>query len=293
LPTSTAPNRLMSMCGDTTIDETGTFLPDMPNVYEWLNGRSVRWRVYSAGLPFMALMPRVAPLIATDHFRRLDGLQSDILNEADSTFPQVIFIEPDYFDSPIHFNAPCPTPCDNHPPLAIASGEAFLGLVYQWLSSNRDRWAHTVLVVAYDEHGGFFDHVAPLGIPYRNGGVAFDSTGPRVPAIVAGPFAPPGVSKTLLDNTSILQMLAERFGTGAPYSSTVAARARTVGSVSSVLRASAGNTSVASVAPPSGAGGPSPAGKISPLRTAFEGACQRLSTNDAVLQKFPELGSGS
>jgi phospholipase C len=49
-----------------------------------------------------------------------------------------------------------------------------------------------VFIVTYDEHGGFFDHMPPLEVKYRNpNGVAFDTTGPRVPAIAAGPFASP------------------------------------------------------------------------------------------------------
>ena len=56
LPTSTAPNRLMSMCGDTTIDDTRELLPDQPTVYDWLSAHGVRWRVYHAGLPFLMLM---------------------------------------------------------------------------------------------------------------------------------------------------------------------------------------------------------------------------------------------
>src|SRR5450432_1653307 len=83
-----------------------------------------------------------------------------------------------------------------------------------------------VFLTTYDEHGGFFDHVSPLPVKYRNpNGVAFDTTGPRVPAIVAGPFAPQGVAKQPLDNTSILQLLAERFGhPGETFSAEVAGR---------------------------------------------------------------------
>jgi phospholipase C len=154
--------------------------------------------------------------------------------------------EPDYYDCPIHLQ----TLCDNHPPLAMAPREAFLGQVYKSLTSNAARWARTALIVTYDEHGGFFDHIAPLAVKYRNpAGVSFDSTGPRVPAIVAGPFASQGVSQVTLDNTSILQLLAERFGRpGEVYSSTVAGRAATMASVSAVLSATAANAAIASVA---------------------------------------------
>jgi len=291
LPTSTAPNRLMSMCGDTDIDETGTLLPDQTTVYDWLLRHGVRWRVYAAGLPFLTLMKRLAPLLLTSHFRRLGELKDDVLNDPADQWPQVIFIEPDYYDCPIHFQPPC----DNHAPLAMAPGEAFLGQVYARLTSNPDRWARTVLIVTYDEHGGFFDHVPPLALKYRNpqAGVSFDSTGPRVPTIVAGPFAPRGVSHTALDNTSILQLLAERFGSpGETYSSTVVGRAATMASVSAVLSATGANTAVALVgsAAPPGNGGPSQQGNAN-LRAAFDGAVQNLVSQHQAeaLAKYPEL----
>lgn len=291
LPTSTAPNRLMSMCGDTRIDDTGTLLPEQTTVYDWLLDHGVRWRVYAAGLPFLTLMLRVAPLLLTSHFRRLDELKRDVLDDPADSWPQVIFIEPDYYDCPIHLQAPC----DNHAPLAMAPGEAFLGQVYGWLTSHPARWARTVLVVTYDEHGGFFDHVAPLPVKYRNpqAGVSFDSTGPRVPAIVAGPFAPQGVSHAPLDNTSILQLLAERFGRpGEPYSPSVLGRAATMASVSAVLTATAANTAIAAVAPrpASGSASPSPQGS-SNLRAAFDGAMQNLVSRhqSVAVAKYPEL----
>jgi phospholipase C len=290
VPTSTAPNRLMSMCGFTDIDETGVLVPDQQTVYDWLLAHGVPWRVYSAGLPFFMLMPRLAPLILTSHFRRLEELRDDLRNDPPSARPQVIFIEPDYYDSPIHLQ----DPCDNHPPLAMAPGEAFLGGVYRTLTASAG-WDRTVLVVTYDEHGGFFDHVPPLPVRYRNpNGVKFDSTGPRVPAIVAGPFAPRGVSHAPLDNTSILQLLADRFGdAGEAYSKEVAARMQQgIASLASVLSAQAGNVAIAAVsdvAAPAPSVAPLPSKQ--PLRAAFDGAARRLVAQHGpeALVKYPEL----
>jgi phospholipase C len=281
----------MSMCGYTNVDDTGTLLPEQTTVYDWLLAHGVRWRVYAAGLPFLSLMLRLAPLLLTSHFRRFRELEADVQRDPPDQWPQVIFIEPDYYDCPIHLQPPC----DNHPPLAMAPGEAFLGQVYSWLSSNPARWAKTALIVTYDEHGGFFDHVAPLPLKYRNpAGVSFDSTGPRVPAIVAGPFAPRGVSHAPLDNTSILQLLAERFGhPGETYSSTVVGRAGTLASVSTVLSATAANTAIAPIA------GAAPAPGLEPskqggarLHTAFNKSVENLIGRHQAeaLAKYPELG---
>jgi phospholipase C len=242
LPTSTAPNRLMSMCGYTDIRDTDVFVPNQITVYDWLLERGISWRVYYAGLPFLILMPRLGPLLLTSHFRPLSELAEDLAEEDTDDWPHVIFIEPDYYDCPIHVRGPC----DNHAPLAMAPGELFLADVYKWLSQDKQRWSRTVFILTYDEHGGCFDHVPPLPVKYRNPkGVAFDTTGPRVPAIVAGPFAPKGVSHLCFDNTSILQLLADRFGrSGESYSSEVAGRlAQNISSVTSLLSVSAKNAS--------------------------------------------------
>ncbi len=68
------------------------------------------------------------------------------------------------------------------------------------------QWAHMLVVVTYDENGGFWDHVAPPKA---------DRWGPgsRVPAIIASPFAKRSfVDHTLYDPTSILRFITHRFG---------------------------------------------------------------------------------
>jgi phospholipase C len=67
-------------------------------------------------------------------------------------------------------------------------------------------WQNTVLVVTWDEYGGFFDHVAP---PRR-----FETMlGPRVPALIVSPYARPGfIDHTSYDFTSILRYVEDLFG---------------------------------------------------------------------------------
>ncbi len=63
-----------------------------------------------------------------------------------------------------------------------------------------------VIIVTYDEHGGFWDHVAPPTI---------DKWGPgtRVPAIIVSPFAKSGyVDHTQYETVSILSFIEKRFG---------------------------------------------------------------------------------
>jgi phospholipase C len=287
LPTSTAPNRLMSMCGTSALRETRTFLPEQRTVYDWLHDHGVSWRVYAAGVPFFALMPRVLGRWLLSHqFRRIGDLARDL---AAGDRPQVIFIEPEYYDSPVHFHRPC----DNHPPLGMAAGEAFVAQVYQTLAAS-PLWDRCVFIATYDEHGGFFDHVAPPPVRYRHpNGVAFETAGPRTPTIVAGPFARRGVSHALLDNTSILQLIAERFGSGEAYSPEVADRRRQgIASVSSILDPAAQNTEVCTFGEaavhPLLLPGP---GVDSELRIGFDGAIRELASRHEVetAVKYPEL----
>jgi len=289
VPSSTAPNRLMSMCGATALRDTHTLLPEQPTVYDWLLEHGVRWRVYSAGFPFFALMPRVLSLMLTGHFRRLEDLPRDLATEGPDEWPQVIFIEPEYYDSPVHFRPPC----DNHPPLGMAPGESFVAQVYRTLAAS-PRWQRSVFVLTYDEHGGFFDHVPPLPVTYRNAnGVAFDTTGPRTPTIVAGPYARRGVSHAHLDNTSILQLLAERFGTGGESFSrdVLDRRNQGIASLSTILDAAANNTQMFTFATPANVNVPPAPAVPSGLQTAFDTALRDLVSRHQTeaLIKYPEL----
>jgi phospholipase C len=206
LPASTLPNRLMAMSGYALVDHTpsGYFqttqdlFRDNPDdlVYDWLTSRGVSWRVYLGGYSFFFMqMPRILKLYEGDVqvqnlFRPLDRLIEDFRS---GDLPQVVFIEPLYQDDYRRGNAAA---SDDHPP---ASLYAF---------------------ITYDEHGSFFDHVRPPALPtspppqafYRNG---FSTLGVRVPAIVVSPFVQPAsLCEQLLDHTSILKFLGEKFNSG-------------------------------------------------------------------------------
>ena len=241
LPTGTQPNRLMAMSGASSIlDNASVFLPDQPLVYDWLAAHSVPWCTYQWGdfFPFFSLMPRWLPEMVTSlafsaagprgRFRRYAHFRKHW--SGTNPMPSVIFIEPEYTDGPHS------SPNDDHPPTGIARGQAFLGDLYATLISNPERWRNTMLIVSYDEHGGFYDHVPPLGIGASVGGFPIATTGVRVPAFVVSPHVAPGVPFTdALDHTSFLQLLADRFNPGQGYSAAVGARQSQLGRLSTVL----------------------------------------------------------
>lgn len=66
-------------------------------------------------------------------------------------------------------------------------------------------WKNTLIIVTYDENGGFWDHVAPP---------KGDRWGPsnRIPTLIVSPYAKKGyVDHTAYDTTSILKFITRRF----------------------------------------------------------------------------------
>lgn len=234
LPAGTQPNRLMAMSGSTKRDDNHFPLPNQRIVYDWLNERNIRWRVYHDGLPFFAMMPKWArPAATSKKFRSFDRMQADVMNEAPGTFPQVIFIEPTYADAP-HSGASN----DDHAPAGVTNGQAFIRKVYNNITRNRAIFDKSVTIITYDEHGGFFDHVSPPRIrtdpPAGAGYTPFASLGVRVPALIVSPYVEAGtVSDIVYDHTSMLKLLGEIFGNGWGYEHPV--NSRPVGDILDML----------------------------------------------------------
>ena len=234
LPAGTQPNRLMSMSGFSQLEVNRDILPDQKLVYDWLDERNITWRVYHQEIPFFSLMPRWLPaILLSDNFRLFSEMESDLLNTPPDQLPQVIFVEPTYEDSPHTGNS-----TDDHAPAGISDGQEFLMETYKAVTASRAFWQGALLIVDYDEHGGFFDHVAPPLVPTKPPPEAewtepFKSLGVRTLAFVISPFVKAGtVSHNLLDHISVLKLLGEKFGSGS-YSPEV--DARPVESISSVL----------------------------------------------------------
>ena len=301
LPADTQPNRLVALSGFTTVDVTVGQTLDQELVYEWLTESRIRWRVYRSGLPFCTLFPRMwDEILDNTLFRSIRHLAKDVQTESDHTYPEVIFCEPAYLDSPIGSGF---ERNDDHPPLPVGPGQRFLREIYEALTANPARWAKTVMIVTYDEHGGFFDHVPPLPIPtdpppgknYQR----FETTGARVPGLIVSPLvAPASAYKETLDHTSILQFLAEMFGDG-DYSADVRRRQDAgIKSVSDALTLSEPRAVVVAMPPLEALGVaavvpvPRPEDRR-PNQVAFETAARELlaSNRAKALDSYPELAT--
>ena len=161
---------------------------------------------YYGNVPFLALFPIDAFLFSHSF--------SDFLSDcAHGTLPAVSFVDPS-------FTLLLNTANDNHPESDIRNGDAFMAQVYNAVATSPE-WDSTVLVMNYDEWGGFFDHVPPPRALAPNNtdtdlvnGKAL--LGCRCPCIVASPWtvgAPsnPTVNHTVFDHTSVLKMIESVF----------------------------------------------------------------------------------
>ncbi len=119
---------------------------------------------------------------------------TDVTN---GTLPAVSFIKP------VGVN-------NEHPGYAtLQQGQAHVASIIQALQANPAVWAHTAVIITYDEHGGRWDHVTP---PLRD----IWGPGERVPCIVISPLAKKGyVDHAQRDTSSILSTIEQRFGLAA------------------------------------------------------------------------------
>ena len=125
---------------------------------------------------------------------------------------QVSWIDPRFKD----LRVLGPDSNDDHPPSDVLAGQDLILMIYHALSSNPQTWPKTVLIIAYDEHGGFYDHVPPPAA--TDADPEFRRLGVRVPALLISPLVTPGSTSTTLlgadshfDHTSIMKTIFTRF----------------------------------------------------------------------------------
>jgi acid phosphatase len=110
---------------------------------------------------------------------------------ATGTLPPVAFVKPVGAE-------------DEHPAIAdLVTGQNYAaGLIDSLMRSSF--WHDTVVILTYDENGGFWDHVPPPVV---------DPWGPgtRVPTVIFSPFAKGGVDSTVYDTTAILKLIETRW----------------------------------------------------------------------------------
>jgi phospholipase C len=205
VPGYTWPNRLYSITGTSAGERDGVPIDfddppvyDFRSIFEVLEGYGVPWTYYFNDLPFPVLLRRFVQDGAFSHKLRPFREFLDVAQRGE--LPAVSWIEPPFLN--LDDDNPA---ADDHPPGDITAGQRFVASVYRALAAS-PLWQRTLLVIVYDEHGGFFDHVEPPTA--RNG----DRLGVRVPALLVSPWIRRGhVSKVQYDHTALLRTILDRF----------------------------------------------------------------------------------
>jgi len=199
---STFPNRFffLAATSDGRVDNR-LDLFTRTSIYDRLDEAGVSSKVYAVLAAFDLLLGRPQHPISEFYTDATQG-----------TLPTV---------SMISGSSAGPDQNDEHPPANPQVGQQFVRSIYEALVAS-PQWPSSALIITYDEHGGFFDHVPPPpacvpdDVPpetepddYQ---ATFDRYGFRVPLLVVSPYSNPGhVSHVVYDHTSILRLLEARF----------------------------------------------------------------------------------
>jgi phospholipase C len=208
-------------------------------IFELMQDNGISWKIYvhpdSTGCATPSCLAKYSYLNQftynsfvlnnlPNQFAPTAQLMSDIQN---GSLPQVSFLEPaGYVGLDEHSND-----TDILKPPSVQTGANYIAGIVNTLMSSPS-WKDTVLILTYDEPGGFYDHVPPQqAMPPDSfqypvdapspGACAGDSTDPvcgffftgfRVPVIVISPFTKANfVSHLPMDYTAMLKLIETRF----------------------------------------------------------------------------------
>jgi phospholipase C len=215
LPGPTWPNRFFVHSGTSIgrasmpegILDANLHWYDQMTLYDRLNENGISWRIYYGDIPqSLILVHQLEPENARN-YAKLARFFQDAAGKPEN-FPKYCFIEPSYYQ---------PGAGDDHPPHDILEGERLIADIYNAIVRNKQLWNRSLFVILYDEHGGFYDHVAPpAAVPpdHYVEEYKFDQLGVRVPAILVSPFVKQGVIHDVFDHTSLLKYLSDKWDLG-------------------------------------------------------------------------------
>jgi phospholipase C len=192
-----------------TITDTAQLLPQqtMPTIGDRLSAKGISWAWYSGGWND-ALAGHPDPLFQANH-----QPFAYFANYADGTPARAAHLkdEQDFVRALRTNDLPAVSfvkaiGADNEHPgyTDLVRGQQHVADLVRAVQQS-PYWADTAIIIAYDENGGFWDHVAPP---------AGDRWGPgtRVPAIIISPYARKGfIDHTQYDTTSILKFIETRW----------------------------------------------------------------------------------
>jgi len=213
-PGPTFPNRFYELSGRPNIDPWGVweYSNSSPlvasiseTIFEHLTHNKVTWRCFEHYYSFIRRFERYT--FDSEYVVSYDDPTAGFKALAKSgNLPSVSFIEPHYVDYP-------PNSFCDEPPSDIRNSQPFIRDLVETVVASPN-WDKTLLLITYDEHGGFYDHVPPPNaVPVAPG--MLQTTGVRVPSFLISPWIKAGSvfgSDDLhFDHTSILKTISRRF----------------------------------------------------------------------------------
>jgi phospholipase C len=204
----TFPNRMFLYAGQTDRIDDSVSISSLPTIFDRLAAAGVSHNYYYSNVPYLTLW--------AVQYLGISKLHSDFLAQAaNGTLPAVSFVDPFYtvLDDG--------TGNDDHPHADIREGDLFLHDLFEAVASG-PAWSSTVMIINFDEWGGFFEHVSP---PRATAANAIDTDivggktllGFRLPVVIASPFSRgnaqnPLISSLVYDHTSVLKLIEWRWG---------------------------------------------------------------------------------
>ena len=239
MPGPTEPNRLFAMAASSGgLDDSPTleglqfavatgfdgYEFENGSIFDLLEANCVSWRIFAGdAFPFSFILKGTNEYRSMGRIRGFDEFASKI-NDPDFG-DGFVFIEPKYGEHTFDLLGPGDFSCGNsmHPLDDVTRGEQLIKTVYETIR-NSPHWESSMLIITFDEHGGFYDHIAPgPAVPpgdiqtqaYNQNGFKFDRLGVRVPALVISPYTPAGViDHTIYDHSSMLASAERLLGMG-------------------------------------------------------------------------------
>ena len=213
----TPPNRLFYWAGTSFGSTNAAAAPTVDpatgrapvSLFDRLSDAQVSWLSYVTDVA----SPLMFPKMITQDFDHFVGISQFYEDAAKGTLPSVSVVEGQFGGGPGTEES------DEHPDANIQVGQAFVAKVTEAVMRS-PLWPRTVLIITYDEHGGFYDSVPPPKAcrpdatpPVSEPHHGFDQLGFRTPLIVVSPWARRGhVSHEVVDHTSITRLVETRFG---------------------------------------------------------------------------------
>ncbi|MCH9649692.1 MAG: hypothetical protein K0U98_15745, partial [Deltaproteobacteria bacterium] len=211
VPGPTMPNRLFVHAATShgvAVNEFQRPFP-IPTIYQRLEEAGLSWRTYFSNLNDLVQFPKL--VLTPDNNRLFSRFEEDVANSDAATYA---FIQPSYLTG----HGPGEVDNSDHAPADVRYGEQLITTVYNALRQNEELWSKSLLILTFDEHGGFYDHVVPpFGVANPDGlrsiqpPFDFRRLGLRVPSIVISPWIRPQVDSTVYSHSTIPATIKELF----------------------------------------------------------------------------------